>query len=103
MEAAETLFVPIAVHNNTSGDADEAVLKRYEEPAWSYQVVRFVDGNGDNLIPRVANDWTVSAVTNAMVASLKAAKKEVPQWLNLVASEELANTRGVESAIFGMS
>lgn len=103
MEAAEALFVPIAIHNNTDGDADEAVLKRYEEPAWSYQVVRVVDGDGKNLIPRVAKDWTVSAVTNAMVDGLKAAKKEVPQWLSLIAAEELAHKRGVESAIFGMS
>lgn len=103
MEAAESLFVPIAIYNNTKDDADATVLARYQEPAWNYQVVRVVDGQGKDLIPRVAEDWTKAAVSQAMVASLKAAKKEVPQWLSLFAAEEKAHQRGVESAIFGMS
>jgi len=103
IEAAETLFVPIAIYNNTEGDEDSKVLARYEEPAWNYQVVRVVDAKGADLIPRVAEDWTTAAVSGAMVKSLVAAKQEVPQWLSLFAAEEQALQRGVESAIFGMS
>ena len=44
-----------------------------------------------------------AAVTEAMLAGLKAAKKEAPTWLQLIADEQRALTRGVESAIFGMS
>ncbi|MAW62127.1 MAG: hypothetical protein CMJ94_15025 [Planctomycetes bacterium] len=77
--------------------------ERYNEPAWNYQVVRVVDADGKDLIPRVAKDWTVAAVTEAMLAGLKAAKKEAPTWLQLIADEQRALTRGVESAIFGMS
>jgi len=62
-----------------------------------------VDAAGTDLIPRVEKDWTVAAVTEAMIAGLKAAKKEVPAWLELIAAEERAAARGVESAIFGMS
>jgi len=103
VEAAEELFVPIAIYNNTEGDADAAVLARYEEPAWNFQVLRVVDCKGNNLIPRVAKDWTTAAFASALVDGLAAAKLEVPIWLQLVASEELAQKRGVESAIFGMS
>jgi len=102
VEAAEELFVPIAIYNNTEGDADQKVLKRYKEPAWNYQVVRVVDAEGNDLIPRLAKDWTRAAVTRAMVAGLKVAKKPVPTWLQLYAAEELAAKRGTESAIFGM-
>jgi len=95
--------VPIAIYNNTEGDADEKVLKRYKEPAWNYQVVRVVDETGKDLIPRVAKDWTRAAVTRAMVAGLKAAKKSVPKWLQLYADESLAEKRGTQRAIFGMT
>lgn len=95
--------MPIAVYNNTEGDADEKVLKRYQEPAWNYQVVRVVDGDGKDLVPRLAKDWTRAAVTRTMVAGLKAAKKPVPKWLQLYAAEEMAAARGTERAIFGMT
>ena len=76
------MFIPIAIYNNTKGDAD---------------------AKGENLIPRVAKDWTTSAFAGAMVDGLKAAKLEVPTWLQLVAVEETAKKRGVETVIFGMA
>lgn len=103
VEAAEDLFVPIAIYNNTEDDADAEVRMRYQEPAWNYQVVRIVDGDGKDLTPRLSKDWTVAGVTEAMAAGLKAAKQEVPTWLQLLAMETRAEQRGVESAIFGMS
>jgi len=63
----------VAVYNNTEGDADAAVLARYGEPAWNYQVLRVVDAAGKDLIPRVAEDWTTAAFAGAMVGGLKAA------------------------------
>ena len=42
------------------------------------------------------------AVTNTMLAGLRAAEREVPAGLALVAAEERAHVRGVESAVFGM-
>jgi len=78
------------------------VLKRYDEPAWNYQVVRVVDARGADLVPRLAKDWTVAGVSGQMVAGLRAAKRDVPAWLELLAAEERAHARGVESAVFGM-
>jgi len=95
--------MPIAVYNNTEGDADQKILQRFEEPAWNYQVVRAVDASGKDLIPRVAGDWTTAAVFGAMTRALKAAQQTVPTWLSTLAAEERAHQRGVQSAIFGMS
>ncbi|PCJ54846.1 MAG: hypothetical protein COA70_03920 [Planctomycetota bacterium] len=97
------MFIPIAIYNNTKGDADAAVLARYDEPAWNYQVLRVVNANGANLIPRVAKDWTTAAFAGAMMDGLTAAKLKVPTWLALIGAEELAKKRGVETAIFGMA
>lgn len=103
IEAAEELFIPVAIYNNTKGDADAAVLARYAEPDWNYQVLRVVDAEGKNLIPRVAEDWTTAAFAGAMVDGLKASEKEVPAWLELLHAEAVAQKRGVETAIFGMA
>jgi hypothetical protein len=95
--------VPIAVYNNTEGDADAAVLARYGEPAWNYQVLHVVDAAGKDLLPRVAEDWTTAALAIAMTDGLRAAKKPVPVWLKIITAEEVARKRGIETAIFGMS
>ena len=51
VEAIETDFTPLLIHNNKSGkDAD--VLQRFGEPAWNYQVIRFLDAAGGDILPR---------------------------------------------------
>src|SRR6187551_2627078 len=49
VEAVETHFIPLAIHNNKSGK-DAEVLKQYNEPAWNNPVVRIVDSNGADLV-----------------------------------------------------
>ena len=51
VEAIETQFTPLLIHNNKPG-RDAEVLKRFGEPAWNYQVVRFLDPAGKDIIPR---------------------------------------------------
>ena len=56
VEAIETEFTPLLIHNNKSGkDAD--VLQRFGEPAWNYQVVRFLDAKANDIIPRRDQIW----------------------------------------------
>src|SRR5205085_11873279 len=57
VEAIETCFVPVAIHNSAGG-ADAAALKRFGEPAWNNPVVRFVDAGGNDLIPRRDGAWS---------------------------------------------
>lgn len=92
VEAAETLFVPVAIYNNRGG-ADGAALERFGEPSWNNPVVRFVDGEGAPLTPRLAGDYRRGALARHMVAARRAKKLEVPRWLALVAAEDRAFER----------
>ena len=48
VDAIENEFVPLLIHNNTAGP-DAEVLAAYGEPAWNYQVVRFLNAAGQDL------------------------------------------------------
>lgn len=98
VEAIETLFVPLLIHNNKKG-ADEVILKRYEEPAWNNPVIRYVDSVGKDVIPRRDRVWTTGATARRMIAALKATRRPVPQYLQLTAA---ANVPVAKQATFAM-
>ncbi len=102
-EAAETLFVSIAIKNNTEGDADARVRAHFGEKAWNNPVVRFLDASEKALAPTLTDDWTVAALAAGMVTALTAAKRPVPAWLDLLAREEQARRRGLERAVFAQT
>ena len=99
VEAVESLFTPLLIHNNKGGK-DAAILKRYEEPAWNYQVVRFLDGNGQDLIPRKDHVWTPYGIAARMGAALEKSGRPVPAYLRLLASER---SDGLNRAAFAMA
>ncbi|MBC8009289.1 MAG: thioredoxin family protein [Burkholderiales bacterium] len=82
--AIETHFVPVFIPNNQPGKAAE-VLKRYGEPAWNFQVVRFLAADGNDLIPRQDKIWTVPALAERMVRSLEKAGLPASEALQLLA------------------
>lgn len=96
--AIEQCFVPVVVRNNVDG-AEGAVRERFEEPAWNNPVVRFVDANGKDLLPRRDGIWDTHGITSRMVAALQAAQRPVPGYL-LVARDE--SDAKVERAVFQM-
>ncbi len=98
VEAIETLFVPILIHNNKPGD-DAEVLKQYNEPSWNNPVIRYLDTNGKDVIDRKDGLWTIGATAARMVAALKASKRKVPAYLQLVADE---HTKNIAEATFAM-
>lgn len=53
----EDNFVPLLIHNNKGGE-DGRIRKKFGEPAWNYQVIRFLDSNGKDIIPRKDRVWT---------------------------------------------
>ncbi len=89
VEAIENEFVPVLVHNNRPGK-DAEILKSFGEPAWNFQVIRFLDSKGKDLIPRKDKVWTVPTVAARMVKALEVAKREVPGYLRALAGKELA-------------
>ncbi|MEO0649874.1 MAG: VPGUxxT family thioredoxin-like (seleno)protein, type 2 [Planctomycetota bacterium] len=100
VEAAEELFEPVVIRNNVGG-YEGAVRKRFDEPAWNNPVVRFLDSEGDDLIPRRAGVWQTGPLVERMVASLEAAQRPVPDWFRSFANE-VANGP-TETAYFAMS
>ena len=79
VEAIESEFIPVVVYNNRSDGKDQELLKRYNEPAWNYQVVRFLDGNGTDIIPRKDRVWSTPALATRMAAALRKANRPVPK------------------------
>lgn len=101
VEAAETLFVPVAVYNNVENGRDEKVLKSFNEPAWNNPAMRIITSEREELSPRVYNDYTVAGVTRAMMTALRAAGRDVPSWLDIV-QRESASEGKAETAVFAM-
>jgi hypothetical protein len=97
VEAAETLFLPVAVYNNVGGD-DGRVLKSFNEPAWNNPVVRILSPARGAESLRLAGDYTAGGLAGAMVSALKAAGRPVPTYLGLLAEE----TGRRERAVFAM-
>lgn len=100
VEAAESLFVPVAIRNNVEGYEAE-VRERFREPAWNNPVMRFLDGDGRDLIPRKDGVWLTGPLLRRMVDALLAAECDVPPWLRTVTAETASGE--VESAIFAMT
>jgi hypothetical protein len=86
VEAIEDEFLPVLVYNNRGG-ADAELLQRYNEPAYNFQVVRFLDSNGRDLIPRQDRIWTLGEIAVRMAQALAAARRPVPRYLQAIAIE----------------
>lgn len=87
MEAIESLFEPVVIYNNQPGK-DAKVLKRYNEPSWNYQVVRFLDSEGKDLIPRKDRVWTQSALAGRMIEALDAIGAAAPGSLHALVNTD---------------
>jgi len=98
VEAVETEFTPLLIHNNKPGK-DAEVLQRFGEPAWNYQVVRFLDADAKDIIPRRDQVWDTGGIAARMIATLEKVKRPVPAYLRLLATE---HSSGLKQAVFSM-
>lgn len=99
VEAIETYFVPLAIHNNKSGK-DAEVLKFYQEPAWNNPVVRIVDVNKENVLPRFSGKYQTLDVLNYILFALDKRGIVIPTYLQLL-KEELSAEK-TEEIVFSM-
>jgi len=83
VDAVENSFVPLLIVNNSRGK-DAKILKKYNEPSWNYQVIRFLDKNGTDLIPRKAGVNHKKALADRMIRALEKAQRPVPAALKEV-------------------
>jgi hypothetical protein len=93
------LFEPVVIRNNVEG-YERTILERYDEPTWNNPVVRFVDEEGKDVIPRKDRVWTTGGLLGRMAKALEAAGRDVPAWLATAANETASGD--VETALFAM-
>lgn len=100
VEAIEEEFIPVLVYNNRHTGKDRELLKRFDEPSWNYQVIRFIDADQRDIIPRRDRVWDLGGVATRMAAALEAAERPVPTYLKALSIEH--DSEQLETAVFGM-
>ena len=80
---------------------DTRLLKQFGEPSWNYQVIRFVNGDQQDVMPRRDRVWDISGVAARMTAALEAVDRSVPNYLRGVAAEH--DRDNLREAVFAMS
>ena len=99
-DAVENSFVPLLVINNKGGE-DAKILKKYNEPAWNYQVIRFLTDSGKDIIPRRDGISTQHALSTRMVQALEKSNQPVPESLKLLTLS--TDTSKLEKVAFSCS
>lgn len=92
-------FIPVVVFNNVPG-TDAEILKKFKEPAWNNPVVRFLNSDGADLIPRKDGEYTSGFLLPRMALALEKAGQPVPEYLKIAAAEYSPAKR--EKAVFAM-
>jgi hypothetical protein len=98
VEAIEEEFIPVLVFNNKITGMDAELLKRFGEPSWNYQVVRFINGDQKDIIPRRDKVWDLAGVASRMLQTLQVLGIPVPRYLKAVALEN--DTDNLETVVF---
>ena len=80
VEAIETHFLPVVIYNNRGGK-DAELLRRFSEPSWNYQVIRFFDEKAKDIIPRKDKVWSINGVATRMVEALEVSGSDAPGYL----------------------
>jgi hypothetical protein len=101
VEAIETNFIPLAIHNNKGGD-DAAVLKKYNEPAWNNPVVRVVDSNGADLVSRLSGNYSAAGLSAMMATVLIKQNGKAPTYLQLLTDDLTGQQKGTAKATYSM-
>lgn len=100
-EAAENIFVPLAIYNNKKGK-DLKILQKYKEPTWNNPVVRIINTEGENIVNRVANNYSMNGLFDAMKKAIDKSDKAMPAYLKIFEQELKAHTDGSKILFFKM-
>lgn len=101
VEAIENEFIPLAIFNNKGGK-DKEILDRYNEPTWNNPVVRIVNEKGENIVSRVADDYSATGLFSAMEGALKTQGKSTPEYMKLLGEELTAQVNTVKEKYYKM-
>lgn len=100
VEALEDEFIPLLIINNQPGN-DRELLKKYREKQWNFQVLRFFDKDGRELIERRERIWDIHSVAGRLCSALRAGEREAPAYLANLSSEY--NAKALKTAEFVMA
>ena len=106
VDAAEEIGAAgVIVHGGhvTKDDTEAKVRETFREKAWNNPVVRLLDQDGKDLVPRLADEWSLAQLADGMVQSRRLAKLDVPTWLAALRDDAVARRRGLERAVFAMA
>ena len=91
VKAIETDFIPVLVFNNRTHGIDAALLKKFREPSWNYQVIRFIDSSEKDIIPRKDRVWDRPGVASRMISVLETLERPVPSYLKAITTTTSSN------------
>lgn len=86
VELIENEFIPLAIFNNKGGE-DKKILDKYYEPSWNNPVVRIVDSGGENIVPRLSNNYSSLGLINTIEIALQKSGKDLPLYAELLRDE----------------
>lgn len=101
VEAIETEFIPLAIHNNKGGH-DAEILRRFNEASWNNPVVHIVDSEGKNIIPRLSGNYSAAGISALMTNVLIQLNGKAPPYLQLLTDELTAQQKGTSKATYSM-
>ena len=102
-EAIQNEFIPLAIFNNKKGK-DLEILKKYNEPTWNNPVVRIVNAKGENIVDRLASDYSSMGLYKSMINALQSAGNSIPEYFKILGMELSTSVRNhnVEESYFKM-
>lgn len=102
VEAIEQYFVPLAIYNN-KGDEDAVILAMFNEPSWNNPVVRIINPEGRNEVPRLAANYSALGLYESMQTALQKKQIVPEEYFNLLGEELEAEKAGsIEEVYFKM-
>ena len=101
VEAIETEFIPLAIHNNKGGH-DAEILRRFNEASWNNPVVHIVDSEGSNVVPKLSGNYTIAGISTLMTNALIKQNGKAPVYLQLLTDELTAQQKGTAKATYSM-
>lgn len=99
VEAIEQYFVPLAVYNNLEGE-DAKILKKYGEPSWNNPVIRIVDVQGNDVVERLASDYSLYGLYDRMQSVFELRKIKTDPYFGLLGEEIKADQFGSRDTSF---
>lgn len=99
VEALENEFIPLAIHNNKTGE-DAKVLRMFDEPSWNNPVARIVNYDLEDISPRLDGGYSPKAVTDYMHNALKLLNKKVPGYFDLLSQYFTDRTQSITFSMF---